>query len=389
MFQGQLPSLFGPRHGAVNQELIHRGSVIDGTHGRCVVAEGAKTSKMKLDAMVMPTSLNSMGTTARRLSDSGFGGVAVTETSRSAFLASTAITLSAPGLHISTGVAVAFPRSPMVTAGAAWELAEATGGKFRLGIGTQVKAHVVRRYSAEFQPPGPRMEEYVLALRAIFRAFAGEEKLNFSGKFWEFNLLPSAWAPGPISVGRPSVDVAAVNPWMLQMAGRCADGVHVHPLNTAPYLDTVRENVNIGATAEGRDPKEIDLLIPSFTVVGDSEEEQSKWRELARMQVGFYGSTPNYAFIFDQLGYEGIGEQLRVHQRNGDMEAAGALITDDVLSHFIVESSWDSLASDLLQKYGDIATRVILYFANPLMADRDEMGRFGEVSQQVNSAPGG
>ena len=342
-----------------------------------------RSSGVDLDAMIMPSPLQTMAPIADGVARNGFGGVTVTETSRSTFLASAAIALAQPNLHISTGVAVAFPRSPMVTAGAAWELAEATGGRFRLGLGAQVRAHVVRRYSAAFDPPGPRLEEYVGALRAIFSAFAQEEKLDFHGDFWDFDLLPRAWAPGGESVEPPPIDVAAVNPWMLRMAGRCADGVHVHPLNTLPYLGTVLENVGAGALEADRDVDGINLLVPCFTVVGDTDEEQAKWRELARMQVGFYGSTPNYSFIFDQLGHEGVGMRLNEAGRKGDRAAQSEIVTDEILSNFVVEAEWDSLAPSLVARYAAFADRVILYFANPLMADAESMERFGEVATQV------
>src|SRR6478735_5223951 len=192
---------------------------------------------------------------AREAADAGFAGLVVTEAGRSAYLSCAAAALAAD-IDILTGIAVAFPRSPMVTAGIAWELAEASGGRFRLGIGTQVRAHIERRYSSEFDPPGPRLREYVEAVRHIFKAFRGE-KLDFQGKYWQMSLLPAAWSPGPIPVPDPPIDIAAVNPWMLRMAGEVADGVHVHPLNSPTYLaETVVPQVAEGARRAGRDLSE-------------------------------------------------------------------------------------------------------------------------------------
>src|SRR5206468_5661493 len=138
----------------------------------------------------------------------------ITEAGRTAYLSCAAAALSAE-IDILTGIAVAFPGSPMITAGVAWELAEASGGRFRLGIGTQVRAHIERRYGAEFDPPGPRLREYVLALRAIFKAFRGEEPLKFDGDYHQLSLLPPMWSRGAIAYPDPPIDVAAVNPWML------------------------------------------------------------------------------------------------------------------------------------------------------------------------------
>jgi probable F420-dependent oxidoreductase len=345
---------------------------------------------MLVDAMTTPLPVHDMAGAAATIRAAGFSGLVLTETGRSAFIAATASALGAPGLHLATGVAVAFSRSPMVTAGVAWELAEATGGNFRLGIGTQVRAHVTRRYGAEFDPPGPRLREYVAALRAIFAAFRGEQRLAFEGDYWSLDLLPRAWSPGPIDVGDPPIDVAAVNPWMLRMAGAVADGVHVHPLNTPAYLEaTVVPEVAAGARAAGRDPGDLQLIVPCFTVVGDSEEERQPWRELARMQVGFYGSTPNYGFIFEQLGAAGVGGALRDHQRSGDMAAMAAAVPDELLAHFVVEASWDDMAGALVQRYGAVADRVVLYFANPALADAATLARFGEVARRAEAATGG
>ena len=155
----------------------------------------------------------------------------VTEAGRTAYLSCAAAALAAD-IDVLTGIAVAFPRSPMVTAATAWELAETSGGRFRLGLGTQVRAHVERRYGAEFDPPGPRIRDYVQAVRACFAAFRGDAPLDHHGPFHELTLLPRMWSPGPIDVSDPPIDLAAVNPWMLRLAGELADGVHVHPLNT-------------------------------------------------------------------------------------------------------------------------------------------------------------
>src|SRR5947207_905472 len=209
---------------------------------------------MKVHVMTGGTRLSEFQVFSRRAADAGFAGLVVTESGRTAYLACAAAALSGADLDLATGVAVAFPRSPMVTASIAWELADATGGRFRLGIGPQVKAHVERRYSAPFDPPGPRMREYVLALKAIFRAFRGEEKLAFEGEHYRLSLLPAMWSPGRISVADPPIDVAAVNPWMLRMAGEHADGVHVHPLNTVTYYrETLLPNLAAGAARAGRD----------------------------------------------------------------------------------------------------------------------------------------
>jgi probable F420-dependent oxidoreductase len=336
-----------------------------------------------VDVMTSPLPLAAAGDLARAAKDAGIAGLVVTETSRSAYLTCGAAAVAAPGLDLLTGIAVAFPRSPMVTAAEAWELADASGGRFRLGLGTQVRAHVERRYATEFDPPGPRLKEYVQAVRACFRAFAGEEKLDFQGRFWSMSLLPAQWAPGAIDVPAPAIDIAAVNPWMLRMAGEVADGVHIHPLNSPTYLrETAIPSIADGAAKVGRRPDEIQLIVPCFTAVGDTDEERSRWREMARMQVSFYGSTPNYAFIFEQLGHDGTTEKLRERQKAGDFAGMAAVIDDDLLSHFVVESDWDGAAAAISARYRGIAARVVLYFG---AMDRANLDRWGEVARKVAS----
>lgn len=303
-------------------------------------------------------------------------------------MAATSVAMGAPELRIATGVAVAFARSPMVTAGAAWELQEATGGRFRLGLGTQVRAHVERRYAADFDPPGPRMGEYINAVRAAFAAFRGEP-LDFRGEWWSMNLLPQPWSPGPIDAPDPCIDVAAVNPWMLRMAGELADGVHVHPLNHDRYLrSTVVPEVARGAERSARDPSSVELIVPCFTVAGDDDAERAHWREFARMQVAFYGSTPNYGFIFEQLDAPETTAELRKHQKAGDLGAMSAVITDELLANFTVEGTWTDLPAALLDRYGSVASRIVLYFADPAFADEATMVRFGQVAESVERLSG-
>jgi probable F420-dependent oxidoreductase len=323
---------------------------------------------------------------ARDAERAGYDGLVITESGRTAYLACAAAAL-ASDLDLATGIAVAFPRSPMVTAQVAWELAEATEGRFRLGLGTQVRAHIERRYGVDFDPPGPRLREHVAALRAIFAAFRGDAPLRFEGEHHRLSLLPSQWSPGPIAAPDPPIDVAAVNPWMLRMAGEVADGVHVHPLNTATYVrDTVVPEVAAGAARVDRDPGEVALIIPVFLVAGDTEEERTARRELARTQIAFYGSTPNYAFIFDQIGAEGTTARLRERQQAGDLAGMAAQVTDEVLEQVAVVCTWDEASDRIVDRYGGVATRVVDYFAGMAWArDPHELDRWGEVVRDVRA----
>jgi probable F420-dependent oxidoreductase len=335
-----------------------------------------------VDVMITPQPLQTIGDLARRTQAAGFSGMLFTETGRTPFMNAALAAQAAPGLDLSTGVAVAFPRSPFIAAATAWELQEATDGRFRLGLGTQVRTHVVRRYGAEFEHPGPRLRDYVLAVKACFAGFRGG-RLDHHGDFYNLDFLTPQWSPGPIDAPDPKVDVAAVNPWMLRMAGEVADGVHVHPVAEPGYIARhVIPNIAAGAAKSGRDPKELAVIIPVMTIVGDTDEERDRARESVRMSVSFYGSTPNYAFIFDEAGFEGTTARIREKQKAGDFKGMAAQITDEHLATFATASTWDGLADALIARYGDLATRLVIYNAT---GDLDRFERFGEVARRITA----
>ena len=325
---------------------------------------------------------------ARQVEGAGFSGMLYTETSQVPWMMIAAAARAAPGLMFSTGIAVAFPRSPMVSAQVAWELAANTGGRFRLGLGSQVKAHVTRRYGVGFDRPAERMRDYVLATKACLRAFAGEEKLHHDGPFHRLDLLPSAWAPPRHDHPDVPVDISAVGPLMVRVAGEVADGVHVHPLHSVGYLDRrLLPGLAEGAARADRRPEEIDLIVPVFAVPGDTPEERAPLVRQARSQIAFYGSTRNYAFQFDDLGFEGTTDRLAQLLRAGDTEAMADAITDEMLDHFAVVAPWDELADRLVDRYQGRAARVVMYLAETqIRRDPDTLGRWGEVARAVRAA---
>jgi probable F420-dependent oxidoreductase len=305
-----------------------------------------------------------------------------TETTQTPWMSIAAAATAAPSLEFTTGISVAFARSPMVAAGLAWELAENTGGRFRLGLGSQVKAHVERRYGAEFAPPGPRMRDYVGAVQACFRAFRGEERLAHDGPYYKLSLLPPEWAPRRHAFGDIKVDVSAVNPWMCRMAGAVADGVHVHPFHSMPYLhERLLPAIAEGAAEAGRSPSEVELIIPVFAVPA---EERAALLDRTRFQIAFYGSTKNYAFQFDDLGFEGTSGRLNERLKAGDLGGMAALITDEMLEHYAVVAPWDDLADTLLARYDGVAARLVSYLAeSSIRADPTTLPRWGEVARAV------
>ena len=329
--------------------------------------------------------LHAVQSLASSVAYAGLDGLVVTEAGRTAYMSCAAAALAAD-IDISTGIAVAFPRSPMVTASVAWELADATGGRFRLGLGTQVRGHIVRRYGSEWQSPGPRIADYIAATRACFAAFRGEP-LEHHGEFYELTLLPAMWSPGPIDAPDPPIDLAAVNPWMLRLAGASADGVHVHPLNTSTYLrETVVPQLKEGARSAGRSMGALEITVPVLLVAGDTPEERDRWREMARAQVAFYGSTSSYSFLFDQIGRPAIPGRLRELQRTGDFAAMTALVDDELLSEFTVDGEWRTIADAVMAKYDGIATRVVDYFgASAWLTEPSRLLRWGAVASDIRS----
>jgi probable F420-dependent oxidoreductase len=295
---------------------------------------------------------------------------------------------AAPKLTFSTGIAVAFPRSPMISAQIAWELAQNTEGRFRLGLGSQVRGHVVRRYGALWDKPAPQMRDYVGAVKACLRAFRGEEKLNHDGPYYKLNLLPGQWAPPRHAFEDVKVDISAVGPLMCRVAGELCDGVHVHPMHSMHYLETrMLPALAEGAERAGRKLDDVDLIIPVMAAAGDTPEERERMLQVARTQIAFYGSTPNYAFQFDDLGFEGMTAKLGALMKAGDIGGMTKAITDEMLDHFALVARWDDMADALIARYGGKAARVVSYLAmGDITQNPQHLARWGEIAKAVRAA---
>ncbi|MGH1492029.1 MAG: TIGR03617 family F420-dependent LLM class oxidoreductase [Acidimicrobiales bacterium] len=343
---------------------------------------------MEFDVMTGGSTWAETAELARTLEANHFSGMLYTETSQTPWMLITAAALAAPSLTYTTGIAVAFPRSPMVSAAVAWELAQNTEGRFRLGLGSQVKAHVERRYGSEFDKPGPRMKDYVSAVKACLRAFRGEEKLNHDGEYYKLSLLPGQWSPPKHEFGDIKVDISAVGPYMVKAAGEVADGIHVHPFHSMHYIENrLLPQVAEGAAKAGRSPDEIDLMIPVFAVPGDTPEERAPLLRRAKTQIAFYGSTKNYGFQFDDLGFEGTSAVLNEKLKAGDIDGMADTITEDMMDHYAVVASWDDMADALVDRYKGSAARLVMYLAAESIAKNpSSVGKWGEISKAVRAA---
>lgn len=343
---------------------------------------------MEFDIMTRATTWDNVADLARRVERAGFSGMLFTEGHQVPWMNIAAASLAAPSLHFSTGIAIAFARSPMVSAEIAWELAQNTKGKFRLGLGSQVKAHIERRYAGRFDKPAPQMKDYVLAVKACLKAFRREGRLSHDGPYYKMNLLPEQWTPARHDYEDVKVDISAVGPYMLRVAGEVADGVHVHPMHSQHYIKThLLPGVAEGAMRAGRDPKEVDLIVPVIVAAGDTAEERASAVGEAKTTIGFYGSTPNYAFQFDDLGYIGLRDRLAERLKAGDSAGSQALITDEILDQFAVVAKWDDVADKMITRYRGIAARLVIYLASHWREiDTKILERWGEVARAVRKA---
>jgi len=343
---------------------------------------------MDLHFKAEATTWDEAATLARKLESGGFSGMLYTEGAQVPWMMIASAAQAAPSLTFSTGIAVAFPRSPMVSAQIAWELARNTEGRFRLGLGSQVKAHVTRRYSADFDKPAARMRDYVTAVKACLASFRRECPLNHSGPFYQMSLLPEQWTPSPHEHGAIPVDISAVGPYMTQVAGEIADGVHVHPMHSMTYIhNRLLPALAKGATKAGRTTSDVDLLIPVFAIPGDTQNARAALVERTKVQIGFYGSTPNYAFQFDDLGFGNVTSELRTALRAGDNERMATLITDEILEQFAVVGRWDDIADRLIERYRGLATYVVTYLASPqIREDKRALDKWCEIARALKAA---
>jgi probable F420-dependent oxidoreductase len=281
----------------------------------------------------------------------GFDGVFSAETAHDPFLQLAAGIPSGPGMTFGTAIAVAFPRSPMTTAMMAWDLQAQSDGNFILGLGTQVRAHIQRRFSTVWDSPGPRLREYVAALHAIWDTWQDGAPLRFKGDFYQFTLMAPFFDPGPLSYDRPKVFISAVGPYNCRLVGEVCDGMHVHPFHTIKYLDEhVLPHVSEGAQLAGRDMKDITLSSTVFCVTGSNEKEMEASRTAAKQQIAFYASTPAYRRVLEIEGWE-FGPELTAMSKRGKWTEMGALISDDVLETVAVVAPIDELGAAVNNRY--------------------------------------
>lgn len=318
---------------------------------------------MKFDVTIFPDDLNTTTDLARLVEDHGFDGLWTAETTHNPFLPLTLAATSTERIDLGTQVAIAFPRSPMVTAQIAWDLAKQSGGRFILGLGTQVKTHIVLRFSAQWDKPVPQLREYIAAMRTIWKAFQEESGLRYRGKHYKLGLLPPFFNPGPIEHPDIPVYIAGVGKPLCRLGGEIADGFHVHPFHTADYLREVTlPAIAEGAEKAGRSLDDIERSCAVFVVTGRNQEEIDQNAQDIKLQIAFYASTPSYRAVLEQHGWGEVGDRLNQMTREGKWQEMWREISDEMLEVFAVVAPPDELPYKVRERYDDLLTRVGFYF---------------------------
>lgn len=271
--------------------------------------------------------------------------------------------LATERVALATSVAIAFPRSPMIVANQAWDLARHANGRFVLGLGSQVKAHNERRFSVPWIAPAARLGEYVQALRAIWRNWETGTKLDFKGQYYTFTLMTPEFSPGPQGLPMIPVAMAAVGPVMLQTAARVADSVRLHGFATRKYLqNVVRPMLQTELTASGKDFAGFEVTGGGFIATGPDDAAVEAAAEKIRYRVAFYGSTPAYRAVLDTHGIGDLGARLNEKVREGKWDEMSKLISDEVLALFVARAPYEGIAEAIEHRFGGVADTVTLEF---------------------------
>ena len=325
---------------------------------------------MKVDT-ILPTDLSHVPQAARRAEELGYDGVLTPETGHDPFLAHVLAAEHTERLELSTAVAIAFPRSPMAVAQIAWDIQKQSKGRFTVGLGTQVKGHVVRRYGMDWSPPGPRLREYILMMRAIWDSWQNGTRPEFHGQHYRYTLMTPFFNPGPIEHPQIPIHISAINPYNCRLVGELCDGIKLHAFNTQKYFEEViLPNIEQGAKKAGRDPKEIEICGLGFVITGENEEEVEKAKAPVRQQLSFYASTRSYRPVLDIEGWGDLNEELFRMSMEGKWPDMPAKITDDVLDKFAVIGTHDEIVGKIKEKCAGFIDR--LGFGIPVRSPEDE-----------------
>ena len=320
---------------------------------------------MLLDASLLATGTDDVGGTARLLEERGYAGVWASEVAHDPFLLLHAAALATERVQVGTGIAVAFARSPMTLAQTAYDLQRYSRGRFVLGLGTQVRAHVERRFCMPWSAPAARMREYVGALRAIWTAWEEGTPLRFRGEHYQHTLMTPMFTPPRHEWGPPPVHLAAVGPLMTRLAGELCDGLLAHGFTTERYLrERTLPALHEGLAAAGRSRADVEVSLPGFVVSGRDDAERSASAAAVRAQIAFYGSTPAYRPVLELHGWEALADELNAlstSRRADRWQAMAGLVDDEVLGTFAVVAEPGEVGREVLRRYDGVVDRFSVY----------------------------
>ncbi|MBV8159900.1 MAG: LLM class F420-dependent oxidoreductase [Acidimicrobiia bacterium] len=299
---------------------------------------------------------------AQEAEAAGYDGVWSAETSHDPFFPLLLAAEHTGRIELGTGITGALPRSPMHLANLGWDLQHYSKGRFLLGLGSQIRAHIEKRFSATWSSPARRMRELILAMRAIWAAWQDGTKLDFRGDFYSHTLMTPFFNPGPNPYGTPKVFLAAVGEHMTEVAGEVADGLLAHGFTTEAYLrDVTLPALERGLAKAGKDRADVQISCPTFVVTGTSDEEVADADRAVRQQIAFYASTPAYKGVLDKHGWGDLQPDLNRLSKQGEWVQMGTLITDDIVNAFAVRGAPEEIPKLILGRYGDVIDRVTFY----------------------------
>lgn len=304
---------------------------------------------------------------AAELESAGYDGLFAAETKHDPFVSLTAAAMRTERVSLMTGIAVAFARNPMTVAETANDVQLVSGGRFILGLGSQIKPHIEHRFSMPWSAPAARMHEFVEAVRAIWSAWETGERLAFTGEHYRHTLMSPFFSPGPNPFGTPPIWLAAVGERMTETAGAVADGVLAHTFTTERYLREVTlPALERGAASAGRDAASLGLSVPAFVAVGESDAELARAIRATKAQIAFYGSTPAYLPVLALHGWEGVHERLHTASKRGEWGEMATLVDDDMLTTFAAVGSPAEVASQLRERFSGLVTRLSFSASYPI-----------------------
>jgi len=331
---------------------------------------------MKIDGSI-GTNLTDVPAQAKDVEAQGYAGAWVAEMAHDPFLPLALAAEHTTDLEIGTSIAVAFSRSPMTVANTAWDLQAFSQGRFVLGLGSQIKPHIEKRFSMEWSKPAARMREFALAIKAIWNTWLTGEKLEFRGEFYRHTLMTPMFSPDKRELdgfGPPKMFLAGVGPLMTQVAGEAFDGFICHGFTTERYLREVTiPNLQEGREKAGKTMDGFEIVGPSFVVTGNNDEEIEKAAIATRKQIAFYGSTPAYRPVLDMHGWGGLQDELNTLSKQGEWDKMGTLIDDEILNTFAVVGEPETIAAELGSRYGDVIHRLSFYA--PYASDPDRWSK--------------